>query len=549
MAIREEAATFVLSASDETARAFNSVNNRIKEVSSNTEAIAKVSKVGFALFAGGELLEGVRKLGRAMFDVNNATNKIDAQRLQGMHNAMEKAQASFAGVAATIGSKLAPILESVANWFVKLIGDGEGFKESFNAVFAGLVRAVGVFADAWRGIEVVWEGLKLAFHGFRLAVVTGLQALDTALVDIANKIPGVQLKYSESLQEMAQGARDSVDQTKSNLYELMMKPLPSAMMQDAVAQFDKMTGAAVKMTKEQQKARDEAAKTLAKAREQQEKEQDDLLNSSFDKIQKENEQLAGDIERMRKAGLSKLQVLEEQHKAEQASIQSARLRGLTDKETARQLELDSQARFNEQKAALQADADSKEQAARVKEMGQFAWMEKAKTDLAAKSMKGRISAAQGLLGMAANLMQSDRKKEFEFGKKAAIANATIEMFKGIGLAWGYGPILGPIYAALVVANGMANIRQIKSQQFNGGGAANVGATAVMPVDSTGTPTGGQSVQEAPMLPQSSSSGGPARQVFLTVQSDSGMVSMEWVRNQLAPVMNEAAGDGVKFVVA
>lgn len=547
MAIREEAAAFVLSASDETARAFNSVNNRIKEVSINTEAIAKVSKAGFALFVGGELLEGVRKLGRAMFDVNNATNKIDAQRLQGMHNAMEKAQASFAGVAATIGSKLAPMLEAVANWFVKLIGDGEGFKESFNAVFAGLVRAVGVFADAWRGIEVVWEGLKLAFHGFRLAVVTGMHALDTALVDIANKIPGVQLKYSESLQEMAEGARESVDKTKSDLYELMMKPLPSAMMQDAVAQFDKMIGAAVKLTKEQQKARDEAAKALAKAREQQEKEQDDLLNSSFDKIQKENEQLAGDIERMRKAGLSKLQVLEEQHAAEQASIQSARLRGLTDEETARQLELESLARFNEQKAALQADADSKAQADRVKDMGQFAWMEKIKTDLAVKSMKGRISAAQGLLGVAANLMQSDRKKEFEFGKKAAIANAYVEMFKGIATAWGYGPVLGTIYAALVYKNAMMNIRQLKSQQFAGGGAANVGATAVMPVDATGTPTA-NAVQEAPMLPQSSQSGGPSRQVFLTVQSDSGMVSMEWVRNQLAPVMNEAAGDGVKFVV-
>jgi hypothetical protein len=497
MAIREEAATFVMSASDETARAFNSVNNRIKEVSSNTEAIAKVSKVGFALFVGGELLEGVRKLGRAMFDVNNATNKIDAQRLQGMHNAMEKAQASFAGVAATIGSKLAPILEAVANWFVKLIGDGEGFKESFNAVFAGLVRAVGVFADAWRGIEVVWEGLKLSFHGFRLAVVTGMQALDKILVDVSNKIPGVHLKYSESLKGAAAGARESVDQAKAKIHELMMKPLPSAMMQDAVAQFDKMTGAAVKLTKEQQKARDEAAKSLAKAREQQEKEQDDLLNSSFDKIQKENDQLA---------------------------------------------------RFNEQKAALQADADSKAQADRVKDMGQFAWMEKIKTDLAVKSMKGRISAAQGLLGMAANLMQSDRKKEFEFGKKAAIANAYVEMFKGIAMAWGYGPVLGTIYAALVYKNAMMNIRQLKSQQFAGGGAANVGATAVMPVDSTGTPTGSPAVQEAPMLPQSSSSGGPARQVFLTVQSDSGMVSMEWVRNQLAPVMNEAAGDGVKFVV-
>lgn len=541
---------FVLTASDETARAFNSVNQRIKQVADNTETIAKVSKVGFALFLGGELLGAVRNLGRAMFDVQNATNKVDAQRLQGMHNAMERARESFLGVVTVIGSKLAPILEMAANWFVKLVGDGEGFRDTFNAVFAGLVRAVGVFADAWRGVEVIWEGLKLAFHGFRLAVVTGLQELDTLLVDVANKIPGVNLQYSEAIKGMAESARASVDQTKANLHDLMMRPLPSTMMKDAMAQFDAMTGAAVKLTKEQQKARDEAAKALAKEKERQDKEMDDLLDSSFQKIEKENEQLAGTIERMRQAGLTKLQVLEEQHAAELASIQSARMRGITDEETARQLELESLARFNQQKADLQQQADEKAQGARVKEMGQFAWMEKAKMDLETKSLKGRISAAQGLLGVAANLMQSDKKKEFEFGKKAAIANAYIEMFKGIALAWGYGPILGTVYAALVYKNAMMNIRQIKSQQFGGGGAANVGATAVMPVDATGTPTGNiPSVQEAPMLPQSSQSGGPVRNVTLIVQSDSGMVSMDWVRNQLAPVMNEAVGDGVKIMVA
>lgn len=546
MAAGKELLEYVLSASDETARAFTSVNRRIKETADNTETIAKVSKVGFALFVGGELLEGVRKLAGAMFDVKNATNKIDAQRLQGMHNAMERAKEAFVGVAAAVGSKLAPILEMAADWFVKLIGDGEGFRETFDRIFSWLVRGVGLFADGWRGIEVIWEALKLAFHGFRLAVITGLQGIDTVLVDIANKIPGVQLKYSSSLQEMAESARASVDETKVSLHDVMMKPLPSDMMKSAMAQFDQMKGAAVALTKEQQKARDEAAKALAKEKERQDKEVDDLLNASFEKIQKENEQLGASIETMRKAGLSKLQVLEEQHAAELASIQSARMRNLTDKETARQLELESLARFNQQKAEIQKKGDDEASAARIKELGQFAWMEKAKQDLELKSTKGRLSAVQGLLGVAANLMQSDRKKEFEIGKKAAIANAFVEMYKGIAAAWGYGPILGPIYAALVGTNAMMAIRNIKSQQFQGGGAANVGASAVMPVDTTGQPSAGV-IQEAPSLPMSSQSGGPERQTIVKVNTGGNAFLDAWIREALAPAMREAHGDGIQFM--
>lgn len=541
---------YVLSATDETAAAFNAVNNRLKDVAKNTDTVAKATKVGFALFLGGELIGAVRAFGKEMFNVQNATNKIDAQRLQGMHNSMEKAKSSFLNVAAIIGSKLAPILEAVSDWFVKLIGDGEGFRQSFNAVFAGLTRAVGVFADGWRGIEVIWEALKLAFHGFRLAVLTGLQALDTMLVDIGNKVPGVSMKYSAGLDEMARSARDSVDETKANLHGLMMKPLPSAMMADAVAQFDKMTGAAVKLTKEQEKARDATAKAMAKAKEAQDKELDDLVNSSYDKIQKENEQLAGSVENLRKAGLSKLQVLEEQHNAELASIQSARMRNITDEETARQLELESLARFNEQKAALQKEADDKAAAGRVKDLGQFQWMASAAAQFETKTLRGRILGAGILFGQMAGLMQSNKKKEFEIGKKAALANAAVSMFQGMSAALEYGFPLGPIFAAIVGAAGMMNIRQIQSQQFGGGGAANVGATPTMSVGDTGLPSGaGASYGEAPMLPQSSSSTAPQKNVVIQVESDTGMVSMDWVRTKLAPAMQEAAGDGVKFMWA
>lgn len=541
---------FVLSATDETAAAFNSFNNRLKEVAKNTDVVAKASKVGFALFVGGEILGGIRALGKEMFNVANATNKIDAQRLQGMHNSMDKAKASFMNVAAVIGSKLAPILQMAADWFVKLMGNGDGFRDKFGAVFAALTRAVGVFADGWRGIEVIWDVLKVAFHGFRLAVMTGLSEIDVILTDVANKIPGVHMQYSAGLAGATKSAREAVDGAKQDLAELMGKPLPSTMMMDAVKQFDTMTGAAVKLTKEQEKARKAAADAMAKAKEEQSKFLDDIVNSGTERIAKENEALTTGMENLRRAGLTKMQILEEQHAAELESIQSARVRNLTDEDTARQLELESLARFNEQKAAIQKEAADKAQATRVAELGQFQWMSTVAAGFEQKTLKGRILASASLFGQLSGLMQSDKKKEFEIGKKAAIANSLISMYEGIGKAWHFGPILGPIFAALVGTAGMMNIRQIQSQQFQGGGAANVGATPTMSVGSTGLPdTGGAGpFGEAPSLPMSSSSSAPQKNVTFVVESGNAMLDL-WVREKLAPTMREAYGDGVKFLTA
>ena len=184
------------------------------------------------------------------------------------------------------------------------------------------------------------------------------------------------------------------------------------------------------------------------------------------------------------------------------------------------------------------------QAARERELGQFAWMEQVKANLQKRTWQGALSATQNFLGIAASLMQSDRKKEFEFGKKAAIASATISMFEGIGKALRYGPILGPIFAAMIATAGMMNIRNIRAQQFQGGGGGAAAVPTYSADPNTGLPSsGGAFGGSAPALPMASSSNTTPRQVNVSLQGD-GMVSMEWIREKLIPSINEATGDGV-----
>lgn len=484
-------AEYVLSAQDQTAAAFAKVNANLDRLSANAadtgKKMEKGLKVGLALFLGTELMGALRKLGGEMFNIANATSKIDAGKLQAMHQSLDKAGQSFKSMASMIGAQLAPYIQMAADMFVKAMGDGEGFRRVMHAAFVGLVRAVGIFADAWRGIEVIWAGLKMAFTGLRLFIVEGLADIDKTIVDVANKLPGVHLKYSEGLRGAADSARLQFEQTRKDFDTIIMKPLPSAGMLEAVKQIDAASA-------------------------------------------KQGEVLANAQAKQVAANQKELETVEA-HKVEMGAVRMT---------------------WNEKEAEEEQAARDREHQAKMQEMGQFAWMEQAKYNLQQKSAKARLAGVQGILGQAATLMQSDKKREFEFGKKAAIANATISMLEGIGKSWEYGPILGPIFAALVAASGMMNIRQIKAQQFGGGGAANVGATASLPVGETGLPSSAMpsgAMQEAPSLPGASNSGGPQRNVVIRVEGDNGIVSMDWVRNKLAPAMQEAAGDGVKFMVA
>ena len=262
-------ANYTLTATDETARAFNSVENRLKGVQEETAKIGKAASLGFKLFVGGELLEGLRKLGAAMFDVKNATNTIDAGRLQRMREATDQAGKAFAGVAATLGSVLAPMIQHLSEWFVKAVGDGEGLRRFFHALMVGMVRGVGLFADAWRGMEAVWAGLKVVFAGFNAFIFDGMEKADRGVTDLLNKIPGVSVEYSSMWAGMAKDARNRLDETRRDFDDIMSRPIPSEAFASAIADMDKETGAFREQAKTHVAIKKEEAAEVAKVTEEE----------------------------------------------------------------------------------------------------------------------------------------------------------------------------------------------------------------------------------------------------------------------------------------
>lgn len=118
-----------------------------------------------------------------------------------------------------------------------------------------------------------------------------------------------------------------------------------------------------------------------------------------------------------------------------------------------------------------------------------------------------FGAIQGMLGNLSSLRNSSSRSEFEIGKKAAIAQASVAMFMGATQAFAalssipiVGPALGTAAAAAAIAAGMLNIKQIKSQKFSGGAASGSRSapTAQVPTQSLG----GQADQGMDAVPRS-----------------------------------------------
>lgn len=174
----------------------------------------------------------------------------------------------------------------------------------------------------------------------------------------------------------------------------------------------------------------------------------------------------------------------------------------------------------------------------------------------ASGYRGQLDVLGGVMSQASNLMQSGSKKQFEIGKKAAIASTVISTFQSAMSAFNslsgipiVGPVLGAVAAAAAIAFGMAQVGKIRSQQFQGGGAGG-GAVPTFPGNpNTGLPVGtpggnvGLPSDGLPPPPTSAAAAATPRILNFTIKSDSGMMSMDWMRDRFAPAFSEAIGDG------
>lgn len=541
------------------------------------------------LMAGGSA--GLQEAAKEAEALGLSLNRVDAAKLEIAGDSITRMKSVFSGIANTIALQVAPWIQTAADLLVEAATGGGMFGQAFEVIrevasrafamlqnglavimvlweeiktpvlavaeivgktlmwafeklFAAAVWGVSKIADGFRGLNVIFKGVELGISLISQFIYQSMAGIDVVISDLLSKIPGLgEVKPNANIQEWADSATAAVTRTKQELTDLLAKPMPSENIQSTIDGMNKAVAAVENKTKAQAKA---MADQGAQMREfgaiedtEQAKRDNDALAKQQERDARAAEQLRntlqGRLDSIMQANMTEREQLQAKQDTDEADLFFAWEQKLISEEGYQQQLTEMRQRFEDQRLAIDL-------AAKQKELGQFAWMEQVKAGMQKRTWAGALSATQGFLGVASSLMQSDRKKEFEFGKKAAIASAAINMFEGIGKAWSYGPILGPIFAALVATAGMMNIRSIKSQQFQGGSS-----TPAIPTYSadpnTGLPSSGGGASAAPTLPMASSSNTSARQVNVSLQGD-GMVSMAWIRETLIPGINEATGDGV-----
>lgn len=164
-------------------------------------------------------------------------------------------------------------------------------------------------------------------------------------------------------------------------------------------------------------------------------------------------------------------------------------------------------------------------------------------DFGKQSALDKASAIVGItgafFGTLLALTSEGSRREFEFFKGFAIAEALVAAGLAITKAFTAGPIFGPILAATIAGQTALQIRQIKSVQFGGGG----GGGAVGGGGGGGGPVGGgAAAAPAPAVEAAPVAAG--QQITISV---SGFIGDEAaLASALGEIISEAQGDDVEF---
>lgn len=187
-------------------------------------------------------------------------------------------------------------------------------------------------------------------------------------------------------------------------------------------------------------------------------------------------------------------------------------------------------------------AEENEAVITANQKAEFEAREEAAKTLADAELAARRGLHDGLSAIAA-LQNVQSRKMFEVGKAAAASLALVKTYEGAQGVFAsaaqvpyVGWILAPIAAAAAVVSGLANVQAIMSASYGGGGGGRgrggggVGMPSIPSVD-------------VPAMAAPANDERVPTTVFVNIESDNGMVSTQWIRDNLLPGIDEAIGDG------
>lgn len=512
------------------------ISDRINGLSTSAEKAAVASdlfsRAGLDMInlfeGGGESIKQAMEEARAF---GLAVDDIDARQVEMANDAMSSISATMRGFFNRVAVKLAPIIRGIAEKFRETAIETQGFQAQLDEAVRVGINGAHFLGNAWRGIQVIIKGLELGFSGFNLLVfevakgvslsvndlVAGAIVRINLLSQVVSKIPGVNIpliddsgigQTQQFLNDLAASAREKVDQTKQELQDLLMEPLPTAGLEDWIAA---VTAAGRKAA---EAVRDEQARVQAEA------QSGDGGGENDAEAQARKEALERRLEQIRQAFASERELELEQN-----------MTRLDDLKEMLEQEVITEEEYRKLKRQQEADHQAKMKEIREKGMTDMVLLAER---IRARDVQG---SAQALATMTSDLARHSRGM-FELNKAAALATGVVKAYEAVtsAFSWGMatgGPLLAASMATAAGTFQFGKLDAIRSAQFGGGSSAGPGAggTAGTPPSQIGAEQGSQQT------------------VMINL---TGSESSTFTRSQVRALIeqiNEASDDGAQIVVS
>jgi hypothetical protein len=403
-------------------------------------------------------------------------SEVDAARVEQANDAMSKIGMIVDGVAQQLAVSLAPALTAVVRLFTDASEEAGGVGTTV-AKSAGLgVKAFGFLLDVVDSLKRLFEILsRVAETSIRTlidlqltwadSVVNGPIWATNKLIELLNKLPGIDIEpmgltgLGEKIKQVAAENATALDAAKISLSDIdaiLQRPMPSG----KFAQYI-----------EEAKLAAEATANVASGVTGGEGGGGDAAKGQQEKADAEAQYIADRLELLRKANMTEMQLLLDKQMLELETIKAGWEQKFLTDETWNALMLETKIRHEQE----MTDAEARAGAARNK--------------LAAAEAAAKKRIMGDALSGLTTLMNSESLKMFEIGKAAAIAQSLISTFTGVTKALELGFPMGLVAAAAVGAVGFANVANIRSQSFGGGGAgAAATGSNTAAINAASTPT-------------------------------------------------------------
>lgn len=373
-----------------------------------------------------------------------ALSDVDAAQVEMANDAMSTFGNAADGIIQQLTVQLAPILKAISDQFVDAADEAGGFGNAALDAFDKVITASAFVADAADGIKRTFQ---LTSDGIIIAINSAMATVSNIIakaLEGMSKIPGVDFSETvNSLNSFAATSESIVEEAWSNVDATLAKPFAG----DALRQF----------VEDARAAGQAAAEAAVQGRASVQGGGETAQGLSPEDTKKQ-EELQARIEAIRTANATELELLTQKHTAENEALNAAlEKKALTEAEWF-ELAKETKARQEEELTAIEEQAA--ESRKRVAEQEA-----RAKQAILSQAMAGLTS-----------LMNSNNKQMFEIGKKAAIANSLVSTYQGMSEALKLGYPVGLAAAAAIGVAGFAQVQNIRSQNFQGGGGSAAAAS-------------------------------------------------------------------------